>query len=62
MKEAIHGFIESSSFLMTSSVMVTSFVKIAVVLSILRSAVGTPQIPPAIVINGLALILTAYSS
>jgi len=38
----------------------TSFVKIAVVLSILRSALGTPQIPPSQVITGLALILTFY--
>jgi type III secretion protein R len=41
-------------------VMITSFVKIAVVLSILRSALGTPQIPPTIVITGLAVILTVY--
>lgn len=41
-------------------VMITSFVKIAVVLSILRSALGTPQIPPTMVITGLAVILTAY--
>jgi type III secretion protein R len=41
-------------------VMITSFVKIVVVLSILRSALGTPQVPPTVVITGLALILTAY--
>jgi type III secretion protein R len=41
-------------------VMVTSFARIAVVLSILRSALGTPQIPPTMVITGLALILTVY--
>lgn len=41
-------------------VMVTSFVKIAVVLSILRSALGTQQVPPTVVITGLAVILTAY--
>jgi type III secretion protein R len=40
--------------------MTTSFVKIHVVLSILRSAIGTPQVPPTQVITGLALILTAY--
>lgn len=38
----------------------TSFVKIAVVLSILKSALGTPQIPPNQVVTGLALILTLY--
>jgi type III secretion protein R len=41
-------------------VMITSFVKIAVVLSILRSALGTPQIPPTLVITGLSVILTIY--
>jgi len=40
--------------------MTTCFVKVAVVLSILRSAIGTPQVPPTSVITGLALILTVY--
>ncbi|MBI5544280.1 MAG: type III secretion system export apparatus subunit SctR [Deltaproteobacteria bacterium] len=40
--------------------MVTSFVKISVVLSIVRSALGTQQIPPTQVITGLAIILTIY--
>jgi type III secretion protein R len=40
--------------------MVTSFVKISVVLSIVRSALGTQQIPPTPVITGLAIILTVY--
>lgn len=40
--------------------LMTSFVKIAVVLSILKGALGTPQIPPNQVITGLALILTFY--
>jgi len=41
-------------------IMVTSFVKIAVVLSIVRQAVGTQQIPPTQVITGMAIILTVY--
>lgn len=41
-------------------IMVTSFVKIAVVLSIVRQAIGTQQIPPTQVITGLATILTIY--
>ena len=41
-------------------VMITSFVRIAVVLSILRSALGTPQVPPTMVITGLAVVLTLY--
>jgi type III secretion protein R len=41
-------------------IMMTSFVKISVVLSIVRSALGTQQIPPTQVITGLALILSVY--
>ena len=40
--------------------MTTSFLKFAVVLSILRNAMGTQQIPPNPVIMGLAVILTVY--
>jgi len=40
--------------------LMTSFVKITVVLSILKSAIGSTQIPPAQVVTGLALILTIY--
>jgi type III secretion protein R len=41
-------------------VMLTSFSKIAVVLSILRSALGTQQAPPAMVLTGLAAVLSTY--
>ncbi len=41
-------------------IMVTSFVKVAVVLSILRTAIGAQQVPPNQVITGLAIILTIY--
>lgn len=40
--------------------LMSSFVKIAVVLSVLKSALGTPQLPPSQVVTGLALILTCY--
>lgn len=40
--------------------MMTSFVKIAVVLSLIRNALGTQQIPPNTIITGLAMILTVY--
>ena len=40
--------------------MTTSFVKIAVVLSLVRNALGTQQIPPNPIITGLAMILTIY--
>jgi type III secretion protein R len=42
------------------AVMVTSFTKIVVTLSLLRNALGLQQTPPNIVLNGLALILTIY--
>ncbi len=40
--------------------LMTSFVKISVVLSILKSAIGAGQIPPSQVITGMALIMTLY--
>ena len=42
------------------AVMVTSFTKIVVVLSLLRNALGVQQVPPNLVLNGLALVLTIY--
>ncbi|QJU59895.1 type III secretion system export apparatus subunit SctR [Sphingomonas sp. AP4-R1] len=42
------------------AVMVTSFTKIVVTLSLLRNALGLQQVPPNIVLNGLALILSLY--
>lgn len=40
--------------------LLTSFIKIVVTLSLLRSALGVQQTPPNQVINGIALILTMY--
>ncbi|MDQ2746290.1 MAG: type III secretion system export apparatus subunit SctR [Acidobacteriota bacterium] len=51
------GFLALAPFAM---IMLTSFVKISVVLSILRNALGTQQIPPNQVITGLSLILTIF--
>lgn len=42
------------------AVMVTSFTKLVVVLSLLRNAMGLQQVPPNVVMNGLALILSVY--
>lgn len=42
------------------AVMVTSFTKIVVVLSLLRNALGVQQTPPNLVINGLAMVLSIY--
>ncbi len=40
--------------------MTTSFVKIAVVLALVRNALGAQQIPPNPIVTGLAMILTVY--
>ncbi|PID42776.1 MAG: EscR/YscR/HrcR family type III secretion system export apparatus protein [Gammaproteobacteria bacterium] len=42
------------------AVMVTSYTKIVVVLSLLRNALGLQQVPPNVVLNGLAIILSVY--
>lgn len=39
-------------------VTLTAFLKISVVLSVLRHAIGAPQVPPNTVVTGLALLLT----
>ena len=41
-------------------IMTTSFVRIVVVLSLLRTAVGLQQSPPNVVLTSLALFLTAF--
>lgn len=41
-------------------IMTTAFTRIVIVFSILRSAMGTPQIPPNQVLIGLALFLTFF--
>jgi len=41
-------------------VMVTAFIRIAIVLSLLRQAMGTMQMPPNQVVIGLALFLTFF--
>ena len=39
----------------------TSFLRFVIVFSILKTALGTQQVPPAIVIIGLSIILTLYT-
>lgn len=41
-------------------VLMTSFIKVAVVLSLLRTAIGAQQVPPNQVITGLAIVLSIY--
>lgn len=51
------GVVSLAPFLL---IMLTSFVKISVVLSIVRNALGTQQIPPNQVVTGLAFVLTIF--
>uniref|UniRef100_A0A7C4EK80 Flagellar biosynthetic protein FliP n=1 Tax=Thermodesulfovibrio aggregans TaxID=86166 RepID=A0A7C4EK80_9BACT len=53
-------FITLLSFLPAILVMMTSFTRIVIVLSLLRQALGTPTVPPNQVIIGLALFLTLF--
>ncbi|HSV47683.1 MAG TPA: type III secretion system export apparatus subunit SctR [Ramlibacter sp.] len=48
------------ALLPTLVVCTTSFLKIAIVMSLVRNALGVQQIPPNIALYGLSLILTAY--
>lgn len=41
-------------------IMTTAFTRIVIVLSLVRQAIGTPQLPPGQVIVGLSLILTFF--
>ncbi|MFM2407925.1 MAG: flagellar biosynthetic protein FliP [Pseudomonadota bacterium] len=50
----------SLSFLPAVLLMMTSFTRIIIVLSLLRSAIGTPSAPPNQVLVGLALFLTFF--
>ncbi|SCA58998.1 Pathogenicity-related ORF2 [Chlamydiales bacterium SCGC AB-751-O23] len=42
------------------TMLLTSFTKIVIVMSLLRNAIGVQQAPPNQVLNGMALILTVY--
>ncbi len=42
------------------ALMLSAFVKMSVVLALVRNAIGTPEAPPALVVTGLAFILTAF--
>jgi len=48
------------SFASALLVSVTSFTRIVIVLSFLRQALGTPQLPPNQVVIGLALVLSGF--
>src|SRR5947208_4487770 len=42
------------------AVMVTSFAKLVVVMGLGRNALGLQQVPPNLVLNGLALVISLY--
>jgi type III secretion protein R len=54
------GLMAVLSLLPFAVLMLTSFSKIAVVLSLARSAIGVQQAPPSIVLTGLAAILSGH--
>jgi type III secretion protein R len=43
-----------------AAMMITSYTKIVVVLGLLRNALGVQQVPPNMVLNGIAMIVTCY--
>lgn len=49
------------SFAPAIVVMFTSFTRIVIVLSLLRSAIGLPSVPPTMVVTGMALVLTFFT-
>lgn len=53
-------FLTLLSFLPAILVMTTCFTRIVVVLSFLRQALGTPQVPPTQVLIGLSLFITIF--
>jgi type III secretion protein R len=57
---AMMGLLALMSLLPFALLMLTSFSKIAVVLSLARSALGTQQAPPTLVLTGLAAVLTGH--
>ncbi len=53
-------FLFALVFVPIAAVMVTCYTKIVVVFALLRNALGLQQVPPGMVTNGLALVLTWY--
>lgn len=57
---ALIGTLGAMALVPFIAIMVTSFVKLAVVLTLVRNALGVQQIPPNAAVYGLAIILTIY--
>ncbi len=53
-------FLVGLSFMPFMAMLVTSYTKLVVVMNLLRQAMGLQQVPPNMVINGIAIILTLY--
>ncbi|MEI6243279.1 MAG: hypothetical protein WCP39_07770, partial [Chlamydiota bacterium] len=60
--EVLHkmALLAGLSILPFAIMLLTSFLKMIVVLSLLRNALGVQQTPPNQVLNGIALLLTIY--
>lgn len=54
------GILAALSLLPFAVMLLTSYVKVVIVLSLLRNALGVQQSPPNQVINGIALLITIY--
>ena len=50
----------SVSLLPFVAMVVTSYAKIVVVLGLLRNALGVQQVPPNMVLNGIAILVSVY--
>lgn len=53
-------FLVGLSFMPFMAMMMTSYIKLVIVMNLLRQAMGLQQVPPNMVINGIAIILTIY--
>jgi type III secretion protein R len=53
-------FLFALAFVPIAAVMVTCYTKLVVVFALLRNALGLQQVPPPMVTNGLALVLTWF--
>lgn len=53
-------FLFALAFIPIVAVMVTAYTKLVVVFALLRNALGLQQVPPPMVTNGLALVLTWF--
>lgn len=53
-------FLVGLSFMPFMAMLMTSYTKLVIVMNLLRQAMGLQQVPPNMVINGIAIVLTLY--